>query len=317
MSWSIWDLWNIINQALSLIQSFFQSLWSTISSIQNTGQGVFAGLSALGSAIWDALIKITQNIASAITSAFTTFAEGLKNLADILGGWLSTMGQWLSAGLQWVANAVWSFGSWIYCALTFVWDFVVNVVSGVWSAITSFFSGFQSAIGQWWASVSSSVNAWFTNFVLGIRRKLIQTIMTDISIYFGWKSIERMVKAKDFKTMGLSTIGLLASPLVGYLFGSMVNGLVPTPSTEPIELIPSIPMFEYSPPALTITRPSERVPIEAVPPSYPTPPVVGYTPTTSKTITLMSPTYTTTTQMGASASQTLTEPSLTLNVQIL
>jgi hypothetical protein len=42
------------------------------------------------------------------------------------------------------------------------------------------------------------------------------------------------------------------------LFGSIVDGLIPTPSTAPIQLIPEITPFTYSPPPLTIETPTEK-----------------------------------------------------------
>jgi hypothetical protein len=82
--------------------------------------------------------------------------------------------------------------------------------------------------------------------------------MADVSIYFGWKSMERLTSAPSLKDAGFSILGLLGAPLVGYLFGNIINGLIPTPSTAPIQLIPEITPFTYSPPSLTIETPTEK-----------------------------------------------------------
>jgi hypothetical protein len=102
---------------------------------------------------------------------------------------------------------------------------------------------------------------------------MIQTLMADVGIYFGWKSMERLMSASSFKDAGFSILGLISAPFVGYLFGSMVNGLIPTPSTTPMQLIPEITPFTYTPPTLEIQTPIEKpAPYMGV---APTPPTAG------------------------------------------
>jgi hypothetical protein len=114
--------------------------------------------------------------------------------------------------------------------------------------------------------------------------------MADVSIYFGWKTVDRLINAKGLKDAGLSILGLLASPFVGYLFGHIVNGLIPTPSTEPIQLIPTITPFTYTPPSLTVETPTERIPSTLIPYTPSTPPAYGYTPVLDLTLSLDKPT---------------------------
>jgi hypothetical protein len=79
-----------------------------------------------------------------------------------------------------------------------------------------------------------------------------------VSIYFGWKSMEKLIGASSLKDAGFGFMGLLGSPFMGYIFANIVNGLIPTPSTTPIQLIPSIAPFTYSPPSLSIATPTEK-----------------------------------------------------------
>ena len=291
MSFDLSWLWNTINSIVGTIQSWFSGLWTVAQNIVNTGQGIFSGLVAFGSQIWDALIKAFSAIGGWIYNAFSWIWQGLMGLGQTLGSWLSTAFQWLSSGIQWVANGIWSFGSWLYNGMVFVWNWIVNAVQGVWNAITGFFSGIANAIGSWWGSVVRGINSWFTNLVVGIRNKIVQTIIADISIYFGWKSMERLTGATSLKDAGFSILGLLGSPFVGYLFGNIVNGLIPTPSTTPIQLIPEITPFTYSPPSLTIEKPTERIPPTQIPYTLTVPPAYGYQPVADQTISLPSPTY--------------------------
>jgi hypothetical protein len=161
----------------------------------------------------------------------------------------------------------------------------------VWEAIVNFFSGIGNAIGSWWSSVVSGINTWFTNLVINIRNKIVNTIMADVSIYFGWKSIERLISASNLKDAGFSLLGLIGSPFVAYLFGNIINGLIPTPSTTPMQLIPEITPFSYLPPSLTITTPTERIPPTQIPYTPSAPPVYGYTPVADESLSLGKPTY--------------------------
>jgi hypothetical protein len=278
MSFDLSWLWTTLQQIVSSIQSWFSNLWTVAQNITNTGQGIFSGLVAFGSQIWDAIIKAFDAIGKWFYNAFNWIWQGLVGLGQTLGGWLSTAFQWLASGIQWVANGIWSLGSWLYNGLVFIWNWIINAIKGVWNALMGIFSGIASAIGSWWSNIVNGVNTWITNLVIGIRNKITKTIIADVSIYFGWKAVDKLIAAKGLKDAGLSVLGLLASPLVGYLFGNIVNGLIPTPSTEPIQLIPTIAPFTYTPPSLTVETPTERIPPTQMPYTPSIPPVYGYIP---------------------------------------
>jgi hypothetical protein len=270
MSLDLGWLWNLLTQIAQSITSWFSNVWSAAQNIVNTGQGIFSGLVSFGSIIWDAITKAFNTLGSWFYNAFKWIYDGVTYWADIFGQWFSHAFQWIGSGLNWIAQQIWSFGQWIYNGLTYVWNLIVNVFTGVWNAITQFFSGIASAIGSWWSGVVGGLNSWFSNLIVGIRRKLIQTIIADVSIYFGWKSMERLTHASGLKEAGLSVLGLLGAPFVGYLFGNMINGIIPSPSTTPIQLIPEIPPFTYIPPSLVIGLPTERpYPELGTPPSAP------------------------------------------------
>jgi hypothetical protein len=273
MSYDLSWLWNLLGGLVDAIISWFLSLWGVTQKIVNTGQGIFTGLVAFGSALWDALIKSFNTIGSWFYNAFKWIYDGFCYIADVFGQWVSTAFGWIGSAFAWVAQQIYNFGMWIYNGLAFIWNWIVNMATGVWNAITQFFGGIASAIGLWWGSVVSGINSWFSNLVIGIRRKIVQTIIADVSIYFGWKSMERLTHASGLKEAGLSVLGLLSAPFVGYLFGNMINGIIPSPSTTPIQLIPEIAPFTYTPPTLEILTPTEKpAPYMGV---APVPPVVG------------------------------------------
>jgi hypothetical protein len=273
MSYDLSWLWNALFGVASPIISWFNSLWSATSQIVNTGQGIFTGLVAFGSQIWDAICKFAETIGSWFYNAFKWIYDGLSYIADVFGSWMNTAFGWIGSAIAWVAQQIYNFGNWLYNGMVYIWNWIVNTAQAVWGAIGDFFSGVASAIGSWWGSVVNGVNSWFTNLIVGIRNKIVQTLMADVSIYFGWKSMEKLIGASSLKDAGFGFMGLLGSPFMGYIFANIVNGLIPTPSTTPMQLIPSIAPFTYSPPSLSIVTPTEKpTPYMGV---TPTPPVVG------------------------------------------
>ena len=269
LSW----LWDLLNTVVSTIQTWFSSLWGVAQNITNAGQGIFSGLVSFGSMLWDAIVKAFSTIGEWIYNAFKWLYEGFRYVSQVFGEWVGIAFSWIGSAISWVAQQIYNFGAWLYNGLTYVWNWIVNTAIGVWNAITGFFSGIASAIGSWWSSIISGINSWFTSLIVGLRNKIVQTIMADVSIYFGWKSMERLINAKSLTDAGFSLLGLLGSPFIGYMFGSIVNGLIPTPSTKPIQLIPEIAPFTYSPPSLTVETPPEKpAPSLGVPP---TPVVIG------------------------------------------
>jgi hypothetical protein len=306
LSW----LWETLNGIISTIQSWFSSLWSVAQNIVNTGQGIFSGLVAFGSQLWDAITKAFATLGEWFYNALRWIWEGLCGLGSTLGSWISTAFTWLASGIQWIASGIWTFGNWIYNGLKFIWNWIVNVAQGIWTVICNFFSGIATAIGTWWSNVTSGINSWFTSLVTSIRNKLVETIMADVSIYFGWKSMDRLISAKSVKDAIFSILGLVGSPLIAYLFGNIINGLVPTPSTTPIQLIPEIPMFSYTPPSLEVETPTEPTP----PTAPPSPPAYGYTPVQDVTLKLPTTSYGSMWFTGKDLSLTL--PILSYEVEI-
>jgi phage-related protein len=268
-----WDLswfFGILPTIVQNLANFLSSLSPSLEGIINTGQGLFAGLSTLGSAIWDAILKGIESFGKWLYNTFKWIYDGIVYWASVFGEWISYAFQWVGSGLNWIAQQVYNFGNWLYNSLVYIWNWLVNAIKGVWTAICNFFSGIATAIGTWWNNVTSGINSWFTSLVTGIRNKLVENIMADVGIYFGWKSIDRLINAKSVKDAIFSILGLVCSPLVAYVYGNIINGLVPTPSTTPIQLIPSIPMFSYTPPSLEVETPTEKpYPEIGTPPSAP------------------------------------------------
>jgi len=258
MSFDISWLWNTLQGVVGSIQSWFSSLWNVAQSITNAGQGIFSGLASIGSMLWDAINRFAQTIGSWFYNAYQTIYNGIIYFANTFGQFINNAFSWIGSGISWIAQQIYNFGQWLYNGLVWIWNMVSNIVSSIWNTITQFFSGIASAVGSWWNNVISGVNSWFTNLIIRIRSKIVNTIIADVSIFFGWKSIERMISSRSFNDICFSLLGLLGSPIAGYIFANIVDKLIPMPSTSPINLIPEISTFTYSPPSMTVPTPIEK-----------------------------------------------------------
>lgn len=263
LSW----LWNLLNTISTTINSWFATIFTEATNIVNTGQGIFAGLIAFGSQIWDAILKFGETVGKFFSDAYNFLSQGIQNAATVFGQWLNSAFTFLSQGVTWIGSQLYNFGNWFYNSALYIWNWVVNTTTAIWSALTTWFSGIATALGSWWGSVTTGINTWWTSLLLGFRQKIITTIQADITIGMAWKGAERILNPSKMSDVGYGIFSMFASPIVGRVLGEIVNAVVPLPSTGAYPLIPSLSGFSYTPPSLTITTPTEK--------AVPTPSVSG------------------------------------------
>jgi phage-related protein len=249
------DVVNVVIQAFLGVMTGLGNIFSQITDI---GKGIMGLGIALGSAIVGWAEKMAEGLKNALTSAFSFIETGFMKLAEGFGNFFNLAFQWVASGLTWIAQQIYNFGMWVYNGLVYIWNFVSGIFSAVWNAIYNFFAGISSAIGNWWGNIINTVNSWWTDLVKAIRNKITLTIMADVTLAVGWKSLERMSNMTGLKDMGYGFLGMVSAPIAGYIFGSIVDAMIPIPSTEPYKLIPDIGMFSFTPTPLTISPPSEK-----------------------------------------------------------
>jgi len=260
MSFDLSWLWNLLNSITSTLNTWFASIWTQAQNITNTGQGLFSGLVAFGSQIWDALTKAFSTLGEWIGEAYDYLREGLENFASIFGQWLNSAMTFIGQGFSWIGSQFYNIGNWLYNALYTVWNWVVNTVIGAWNNLVAWFSGVCTAIGSWWGSVTTGINTWFSNIITGFRNKVVQTIQTDLTISMAWKGAERILMPQKASDIGYGIFGILASPIIGRLTGLIIDAVIPIASSTPYPLVPSITGFSYTPPSMTVETPTEKTP---------------------------------------------------------
>lgn len=240
LSW----IWDWLGGVVDTINSFFQSLWSQIQNITNTGQGLFAGLSALGSMLWDSL--------KAIGDALGNFASQVYNF----GEWIY---KGVTEGVQWIFKAIGNIGTALYSAFQWLWNgiywigqqittFFVNV----WNWLASTLSNLSQTFNTWISGIRDSVNTWWTNLVKTFRNKLKVTVLADLSISMTWKAFEKAFTDPSTKSLGMALLSPFIAPVLGQMVASMVDSVVPIPQTENFELIPPVNVPSITIPELTV-----------------------------------------------------------------
>ncbi len=264
-------VWSTISGAVSSITNFFSGISDTVNAIVNTGQGIWAGLSSFGAFIAQGF----KWVAESFIDAFSKFGEwiwkGLEALGKTFGEWLSTAYTYIANALAVIGNAFYTFGNWIWNGLSWFVDNLINLLESAWNFLVNLFSKIWEGIVNWWSGVTSYVNQWFTSLVVNFRKKLKTIIMADMSVYLTWKSAERITAIRSASDIFTAFAGIVSAPIIGYLASEIISSFIPEIGTEPIELIPQMPLFTWTPPTLSVPRPSR--------PEAPTAPPVGGVPT--------------------------------------
>jgi len=259
LSW----IWEWLGSVVDTINSFFQNLWSQIQNISNTGQGLFAGLSAFGSMIWDGIRYLSDKVKDAF-NFFVDVGNSIKNAFIEFGKWVwstfANLPNAIYSALQWIYNgAIW-LGSQVSNIFASVYNFFASAIEGISSTFQSWVDGFREAINNWW-----------TNMVIGFRNKLKTTIMTNLSIILMWKGFEKAIESPEIKSIGMAIVTPFLAPIGGSIVAEMIDRIVPKPSTSTYELVPPVTIP-------TITMPRLEVPTAPypAPPEVPPTPAIGY-----------------------------------------
>jgi len=268
--------WEALRTIVDTINTWFSDLWTQVQNITNTGQGLFAGLVAFGTQIWDAFIKGMRELGEWLSGAYKWIGDGLVSLGEWLGKNLMYGLQVLSIGFSWIAGHIYNFGNWLWNSLRWLGEQILNILRDIWDWFTTLWSQLLTTIRDWYDSMRTTLNTWFSNLFIGFRAKLKQTIIANITIATAYKTIEKIPDITKFEDLPITIAKIIINPIMGYIGGSfiaeVIDNLVPTPTTPSIEFIPPLSLPTYTPPAPTITiapEPTAPTPAPEFPSIYP------------------------------------------------
>jgi len=244
-SWLITALNNIATN----INAFFQSIWTQVQNIINTGQGIFAGLVNFGGWLYQGLVDAFTRIYSGLTWFGDQLRGGLEwigtqlaNAYNFIASNLFSFGQWLWAGIQGFANMV--VNGIIYMANS-IWGFLVNSWTTIYTAITSY----KTAIDTWWGGLMTA-----------FRNKMKASLMFSVTTYIAWNSAMKIPEAKSLTDIAYGLGGILLSPFPAYLISEMIDVLIPTPTTTTFKVTPDFGAIDITPPTLAPYAPIPPTP---------------------------------------------------------
>ncbi len=228
MSENIEYVFSWINNFINNIQGFITNLSKLFTGLGDIGKGIIGGLAILSGALYGGI----QAVANAINN-------------------LTNMGDYIYEGIKWFTDKVVNFlinipSTIIYAGRLF-WKTTVIAVSMVhntladwWNALADTIELSIGSINSFIESFRNSVNAWFTSLAEKMRSKIKETLMIDLAVYFTWKWGEKSIEKQ--RLFGIISIPIVfgASMFTGYVIGEVIDRILPTPSTNPFEIVPPI-----------------------------------------------------------------------------
>jgi len=252
MSLTFQDIWNLLNQAISVINQFFSDLASIFGNISNTGQGIVAGLTSFGSFLWDGLTKFADSIKVLWTPLIPTLND--------FNNFINNLGNLLYNAFTNIADAIFRFNEWIFNGLVWLGLQIVNVFEDVINYFMSLLTSLWNQLNAWFSEISATTNAWFTDLALRFRRKIQQLLVTEPAYYAFEHSFKKFVDEPSVKGL----VRIVVTPIIGAIGGSLMatflDSLTPNPFTTPLTILPALRLP---------TMPDNHLDITKQTPTYP------------------------------------------------
>jgi len=248
---SIVFLSDIINAIINVWQSIVQALGGNLSQISNTGQGVFAGIIGFGQVLQGVIKYWTDNF----TQALNQLLKPLRDAINTLGGWLYSALQplWIAFenAVTHIGNQIYNIGQWLWNSAQYIISVAWDILQDIWNAIMTIFEAVASSVWNWVNSVGNTINLWWTNLMKGFRAKLKETIVADLTVTIMWKQFEKIGEDFSLRQLGKALLTPIAVYTLTSIVVNMLDAMIPTPSTNPVTLIPTLPSLSVSLPRWT------------------------------------------------------------------
>jgi hypothetical protein len=246
MSLTFQDIWNLLNQAISVINQFFSDLANIFGDISNTGQGIVAGLTSFGSFLWDGLTKF----ADAIKILWTPLIPTLNDFNNFI----NNLGNLLYNAFTNIADAIFRFNEWIFNGLVWLGLQIVNVFEDIINYFMSLLTSVWNQLNAWFSEISAITNAWFTDQALRFRRKIQQLLVVEPAYYAFEHSFKKFVKEPSAKGLVRVAVMPILGAIGGSLMATFLNSITPNPYTTPLTILPALKLPTIPDNHLDITK---------------------------------------------------------------
>lgn len=247
-----WDeIKSAVNNAMSIIGTFFTNLWNNITT---TTSNIFNAVGGFFSGIFNAITTFFTNVWTAFMSFVTPIIDFINNAIQIIIGILNIPYQFLvntfilivalvAMLLEGIYNIIAPIVMWVYNTILMpIWNFistvfnaVLNFFINIFTAIINFIGGVIQSIKDQFMSIVGFIWNTVLNPVLGIFKSIFDSIWNVISnvigkIKNGFSNVANFVRTifqdvRDFIGQIFQTIGgVIKSPING-IIGS-INGVL-------------------------------------------------------------------------------------------
>ena len=204
-----------------------------LEDIQSALQNAWNWFSGIGASVTDALSGIGAWI-----------YQGIVYLSNIFGQWISSGLSWIGSGVAWLGQQLYNFGQWLWNGLLWLGNAIVNAFRAIFEWIYGIATNAFNTFLSWAGGFVNFFNTWITNIILGFRSKLKQLIAYNITMAGIEKTVSSFFTEPSLKKLG----GFILAPLAGAFIAEIVDKLIPTPSTEPLQIFPW-----FTAPAISVT----------------------------------------------------------------
>lgn len=248
------EAFDYIRSALEYVGNKLKDAYEFIKTgLDSLGNWLHGGLSALGDLIRSGL----DTLGGWLKSAYDWIAENVFKLGQWLWNGLAGFGAWIESGLSYIGINLHNFGNWIWNGLKWVGGVIWSGIKGIVDFFSNVFNTVLDGIKDWWSNTVDYLNNWWTGVVRAFREKIKQMIIVNTTIIGSYKSFERFIETGKFSSL----LGIVASPIIGYLMANLADVVIPTPSGSSVfELIPKTSTMGSLGLAPTWTEPTEPTP---------------------------------------------------------
>jgi hypothetical protein len=233
-----WD--DIVNA----IQGFYNWLTGIGAGFTNTlgelGSWIFGGFQWLGDRFKEGLDILGKWFKDAINY----IADQLYNAYNTVVAWISPAIQWIGSGIAWIGQNLYAFGQWLYNGIVWVanavWDFISSGVNWIMQQLSNIWNAISDGI-NWFVS---SFNLTWNNWIKGLRAKFKQLLVVNLTVPTTINAFEELVKQPSIKKF----LGLVLAPVAGAVVAEIVDKVIPTPSSEQVNIFPpfSLPSWTWT-----------------------------------------------------------------------
>jgi len=259
-----WD--DIVNA----IQGFYNWLTRIGAGFTNTlgelGSWIFGGFQWLGDRFKEGL----DTLGKWFKDAINYIADQLYNAYNTLVSWISPAIQWIGSGIAWIGQNLYAFGQWLYNGIVWVantvWDFISSGINWIMQQLSNIWNAISNGISSIVGSFNSSFNSW----IKGLRSKFKQLLIVNLTVPTTISAFEELVKQPSIKKF----LGLVLAPITGAVVAEIVDKVIPTPSSEQVNIFPPFSLPSWTWTSFSPTKPEYLTAPSVSPVTSPVTPIV-------------------------------------------